>query len=139
MREFYSNLTFKDPSLRKIVKGVKIDIHKDQFKRMFELLFYEVSYTYEGLIKFKKLKLSIVIILFVMNLMEDRKLPIKAIHLKSKIYVSNYLVTRILLPKKENLDVVTKEYVVPLWLLTKQFQTNRVKDMLLHMIHYKQT
>lgn len=109
--EFYSNLTIEGSSIKSIVKGIEIDIHRDQFKRIFELLFQGVSYTYEGPIKFNKFKLSTNIISFVMNPMEDMKLPIKLSHLKEKICVTHYLITRILLPRQTNLDVVIKEDV----------------------------
>lgn len=49
-----------------------------------------------------------------------------------------HLNTRILLLKKYNLEVVIKEVISPLWLLSKQFHTNWVDDMLLHLIYYKQ-
>lgn len=51
VREFYSNLTFEYPSLKSTLKGIEINIHKYQFRRIFELSFCEVSYTYEGPIK----------------------------------------------------------------------------------------
>lgn len=74
-----------------------------------------------------------------MNPMEDRKIPIKVSYLKAKIHVVHYLITRILLPGQDNLVVVIKEDVFPLWLLTQNFQTTWVEVMLIHMIHYKQT
>lgn len=42
LRGFYSNLKFEDPSLNSSIKGVEIDIHRDQFGKMFELPFYGV-------------------------------------------------------------------------------------------------
>lgn len=84
IREFYSNLRFKDISLKSFVKGIEIGIHIYQFRRMFELPLCGVSYTYSRLIKFKKLKFSTTIIYFVMNHIEDGKLPIKASYPKVK-------------------------------------------------------
>lgn len=54
VREFHSNLQLEDLSLKSSVRGIKIDIHIDQFERMFEFHFYEVSYTYGGSTKLKK-------------------------------------------------------------------------------------
>lgn len=39
VKEFYLNLSSVETLLRSSIKGVKIDIHKDQFSRMFELPF----------------------------------------------------------------------------------------------------
>lgn len=107
VREFYSNINIKNSSLNSSVKGIEIDIHKDQVGRMLGLIFYGVSYTYEGQIKFK-FKLSTTIIFFVMSPIEDRKLPIKMRYMKANIHVANYLITRILHPRKDNFDVIIK-------------------------------
>lgn len=89
-------------------------------------------------LKLKKFKLFTAIVSFVMNLMQDRKLPIKANYLKEKIRVVHYLITSILLPRRDNLGVVIKEDMIPLWLMTHRFQTNWVDEMLLHMIYCKE-
>lgn len=90
VREFYSNLKFEDLSWKTPVKGTKINIRRDQLGIMFELPFYGVSYTYDGPIKFKIFKLSTKILYFIMNLMEDNMLHIKATYLKAKICVEHY-------------------------------------------------
>lgn len=98
-----------------------------------------VSYTNKGSIKFKNYKSSIFILSFIMNPMEDGKIPINVSYLKPKVYVTHCLVPRILLPRQINLDIVIKEDVVPLWLLTQQFQTNCVEGVLFRMDHFQQT
>lgn len=77
VREFYSNLKLEDLFHKSFVRGKEINIHIDQFGRMFKLPFFGVSHTYEEPIKFKRFQLFTAIKSFVMNLMEDRKFPIK--------------------------------------------------------------
>lgn len=121
MKEFYSNLSIVGTSLRSSVKEVKIDIHKDQFGRMFEPSFQGRTYTYEAPKELKKSRRSISIYSLIMNPMEDIKLPIKSRFLKPRVHASHYLLTRILFPRNINLIYVINDNIIPLWLLTKKF------------------
>lgn len=51
--KFNFNLTIEGSSIKSIVKGLEINIHKDQLRRMFEIPSQGVSYIYEVSIKFK--------------------------------------------------------------------------------------
>lgn len=123
VREFYSNINIKNSSLNSIVKGIEIDIYRNQVGRMLGFLFYGVSYAYNVQIK-SKFKVSITINSFIMNLMDDIKFPIKVRCLKATIHVVDYLITRILHPRKDNFDVIIKEDVIHMWLLNQKFQNN---------------
>lgn len=74
-----------------------------------------------------------------MNHMENKKLPIKASFLKSKVGIIHFLLTWILFPRKVILNFVIKEDVVPLWIIIKKFKTNWVEGIFLHMIYCKET
>lgn len=71
-------MEFEDLFLKTFVNGIEIDIHRGQFDTMFELAFYGVSHIYDEPIIFKRFKLSTSIFYFVINLIEDKKLPTKA-------------------------------------------------------------
>lgn len=122
--EFYSNLSIVGTFLRSTTKEAKIDIHKDHFGRMFELPFQGTSYTYKAPLGSKNFKHSIVVNSLVMNPMEKRKLSIMAIFMKPRVCVFHYLLIRILLQRRANLNFVITNDIVHLWLLTKKFQTN---------------
>lgn len=119
--DFYSNLKTGDLSLKSSVRGVEIGIPRDQFRRMFKPSFYGVSYTYDRPSMLKKFKLDTFILYFFMKPMDDKKFPIKVSYMKEKICVALYLITRILFTRQDNLGVVIRGYVVPLWFLTQQF------------------
>lgn len=106
-------------ALKSFIRGKNIEIHRDQFGIMFELPFFGISYTHEGRVQLKRFKLSMAIKSFVMNHMKDMKLHVKANYIKEKIMVAHYLITRILLPRKDNLEVIIRENVFPLWLLKR--------------------
>lgn len=62
IREFYQNLKIVGTSLRSIVSGVEIYIHKDNFGRIFELPFEGKTYTHEMPLGFRNFKHSITLI-----------------------------------------------------------------------------
>lgn len=74
-----------------------------------------------------------------MNPTEDMKLSIKESFMKENVCVAHYILTSILLPGNINLDIIVKNDIVTLWLITQRFQTNLVEGILLHMNHIKQT
>lgn len=74
--EFYVNLRIVGTSLRSLVRGVEIDIHKDNFRRIFELPFEGKSNTYKGTIGLNNFKHSTALIYLVIKLVEIRNFPL---------------------------------------------------------------
>lgn len=48
MKQVYSNLMIVGTSLKSTIKGVEINIHRDDFGKMFEFPIQGASYTYES-------------------------------------------------------------------------------------------
>lgn len=59
--------------------------------------------------------------------------------MKSKVCGIHYLLRRILFPRNINLKIVIRNDIVPLCLITQQFQTNWIEGILLEMYYCKQT
>lgn len=107
VKEFYLNLRLEKSSLRTSVKGMEIPIHKDHFRRIFDLPSEGMTYTLEKPTSFKNFKHSIAIIHLVINPMTKMKVPFKATHQKPKVKIFHYLITIILF-----LGVINHNYVV---------------------------
>lgn len=112
VREFYINMRLIRTFLKTYVIGVEIDLHKDQFGRIFELPNEGISYTFDKPIGFKNFKHSTTINALIINHMEKKKVPFKLIHLKPRVRTLHYLLTRILFSKIINHDYIVKKDLV---------------------------
>lgn len=117
---------------------MELDIHKDQFRRIFELPIIGIYYTLDKPLGIKNFKHSTTFDTLFINPMEKKKVPFKPVHLKPTVRILHYLITRILCPRIINNRYVIREYIVPLWLLTQKITTNWVEGMINHMIWCKE-
>lgn len=78
--EFYLKLRIVGTSLRILVKGVEINIHKDNLGRIFELPFVGKSYTLDGPLGFKNFKNLSILSGLVINHMEKKEVSLKSTH-----------------------------------------------------------
>lgn len=69
--------------------------------------------------------------------MRGIKLPLQTKLMKAKFHVEHHLLTCILFPKQENIEVIIKEDIIVLWLLTQHYQTNTANGIFSHMIWCK--
>lgn len=93
---FYTNIKFEYLTLTKLVKGVEVCIHMDNFGKIFEFIDFSKSYTYDEPSRLNKLSQIVVISILLVDPMGDKPLSIKTKFMKAKCCVVHHLLTCIL-------------------------------------------
>ena len=86
------------------------EIRKERFGKIFEIPFQGTSYISEKPNGLKNFKRSITLNSLVTNPMVEKKLPLRATLLNSKVRILHYLLIRILLPRNTNKQLCYKRW-----------------------------
>lgn len=116
VREFYSNLEIEYLTLTTQVKGVEVNINKEEFGSFFELPLFVISYTYDGPSQFKIFSLNVSNLEFMEDPIGEKKLPPKMKFLKANGQVWHYMFNRILFPKtRKSCGILVIRLLPPIW------------------------